>query len=269
MIYPHQLADIESENRNSLQALVWATKASQEKFSLILARCNYTSLREQMVQKLRSQLLESCSLSFLEIVLDQSVNRLFTTLKAQLGDQQPPALMVFGLESLSNLEQVLTAANQVREEFGKNFHFPLVLWVTDEVMRRIIRLAPDFYSWATSVEFAISTDELIGLIKYSADQVFAKVLEVGAGLFLDNRALNLGIGSPLRAELEAARQELLARGVSLEPQLEASLEFVLARAADDSMEESREHYERSLELWQQFLLAAGEQGSAFGKGEGE
>ncbi|NEO98434.1 MAG: hypothetical protein F6K58_07115 [Symploca sp. SIO2E9] len=268
MMYPQQLADIEYENRNSLQALIWATKASQEKFSLILARCNYTSLREQMVQKLRSQLLENSSLSFSEIVLDHSVNQLFTTLKAQLGDEQPPALMVFGLESLTNLEKVLTAANQVREEFGKNFHFPLVFWVTDQVMRRIIRIAPDFYSWATSVEFTTANDELTDLIEQSADRVFAKVLEVGAGLFLDNRAFNLGIGSPLLAELEAARQELLARGVSLEPQLEASLEFVLARAANGSLEESREHYERSLELWQQLLLSAGERERGRG-GEGE
>jgi tetratricopeptide (TPR) repeat protein len=39
--------------------------------------------------------------------------------------------------------------------------------------------------------------------------------------------------------------------VNLDPELEASLEFVLGRAADGSLEQSRQHYERSLALWQQ------------------
>ncbi|NET05063.1 MAG: hypothetical protein F6K16_10120 [Symploca sp. SIO2B6] len=238
-------------NENTLQALSWALKASQGRFSLILARCNYASLRRQMVQQLQSQLLEGASLVLTEITLHKSVKKLFATLKNQLGQKQPQALMVFGLESLSNLEQVLTAANQVREEFGKHFHFPLVLWVTDEVMRRLIRLAPDFYSWATSVEFAITTDDLIKFIEQTADAVVAKVLDAGAGIFLDNTALNLEIGSPLRTELESARQELITRGARLNRKQEASLEFIIGRELDNLQQDARQHYERSLALWQQ------------------
>ncbi len=37
--------------------------------------------------------------------------------------------MVFGLESVGNLDELWSATNQVREEFRKNFPFPLVLWV--------------------------------------------------------------------------------------------------------------------------------------------
>ncbi|NET51847.1 MAG: sugar-binding protein, partial [Merismopedia sp. SIO2A8] len=236
-------------NENTLQALSWALKASQGRFSLILARCNYASLRRQMVQQLQSQLLEGASLVLTEITLHKSVKKLFATLKNQLGQKQPQALMVFGLESLSNLEQVLTAANQVREEFGKHFHFPLVLWVTDEVMRRLIRLAPDFYSWATSVEFAITTDDLIKFIEQTADAVVAKVLDAGAGIFLDNTALNLEIGSPLRTELESARQELITRGARLNRKQEASLEFIIGRELDNLQQDARQHYERSLALW--------------------
>ncbi|MDJ0516301.1 MAG: WD40 repeat domain-containing protein [Trichodesmium sp. MO_231.B1] len=41
------------------------------------------------------------------------------------------------------------------------------------------------------------------------------------------------------------------REISLRPELEASLEFVLGRTADNSTELALEHYQRSLELWKQ------------------
>ncbi|MEO0971215.1 MAG: sugar-binding protein, partial [Cyanobacteria bacterium J06639_18] len=70
----------------------------------------------------------------------------------------------------------------------------------------------------------------------------------GAGRFLDNGALNLGIGSPRRIELELARTELQDRGLRLQPELEAGLEFVLGRDVGNTLETCRQHYERSLLL---------------------
>ena len=238
--------DVATHNQNSLRTLFRAITRSQGAFSLILARCNHSALREQVVQ----QLQEKCTVQIRELVLEQSVKTLYSTIEAKLGQEQPPALMVFGIETVSAVEQVLTSTNRVREEF-RNFAFPLVLWVNDEVLQKLIRLAPDFYSWATSVEFAIATDQLIQFIQETTDQVFAKILDAGASLFLDNVALNLGVGSPRRAELESARQELQSRGVNLDPELEASLEFVLGRDTSGSLEESRQHYQRSLDFWQQ------------------
>ena len=232
-------------NEDSLNTLNRGITRCEGSFSLILARCNYASLRERMVQQLRQQ----CTIQIQELFLDRSDKTLYTTIEAKLGQEQPSGLMVFGLESVNALEQVLAATNRVREEF-RNFTFPLVLWVTDEVLQKLIRLAPDFHSWATMVEFAIATDELIQFIQQTTDELFAKVLDAGASLFLDNAALNLGIGSPRRVELESARRELQNQGVNLDPALEASLEFVLGRDADDSLDETRQHYERSLDFWQ-------------------
>lgn len=237
--------DVATHNQNSLKTLFRAMTRFQGAFSLILARCNHSALREQVVQ----QLQEKCTVQIRELVLEQSIKTLYSTIEAKLGQEQPSALMVFGLETVSALEQVLTSTNRVREEF-RNFAFPLVLWVNDEVLQKLIRLAPDFYSWATTVEFAIATDQLIQFIQETTDLVFAKVLDADASLFLDNVALNLGVGSPRRAELESARQELQSRGVNLDPELEASLEFVLGRDTSGSLEESRQHYQRSLDFWQ-------------------
>ncbi|MEH2026093.1 nSTAND1 domain-containing NTPase [Nostoc sp.] len=235
------------DNENSLEELAWAIATSQKEFSLILALCNAANLRKRLVQSLQA----SSDLEIREIVLDKSIKTFFQTIQDSLGLEHPQVLVVSGLEAVTKLEQVLSAANQVREELRKNFHFPLVLWVTDEVLHKLIRLAPDLHSWSTTVEFAIATDDLIDFIQQTANEVFEKVLAAGAGRYLDNTALNLQIGSPRRVELESAWHDLQNRRLSLNPELEASLEFMLGRATSSSLEVSGQHYERSLILFSQ------------------
>jgi WD40 repeat protein/AAA+ ATPase superfamily predicted ATPase len=239
------MSEFHDRNRESVHSLIRAITQSQDGFSLILARCNYASLREQIVQQLHQQ----CPVPIRELVLEQSVKTLYSTIEAELDRARPSTLMVFGLESVEALEQVLKAANHVREEF-RNFAFPLVLWVTDEVLQTLIRQSSDFYGWATTVDFAIAPDALIHYIRQTTDSVFERVLDAGSSIFLDNARLELGVGSPHRIELESARQELQDRGINLEPELDASVEFVLGRDAGDSLERSRLHYERSLAYWQ-------------------
>ena len=245
MVNRHHSEDVLKYNENYLQELIWAIATSQEEFSLILALCNGASLRRRLVQNLQA----SSDLKIREIVLDKSIKTFFQTIQNLLGSEHPQALVVSGLESVSKLEQVLSGANQVREEFRKNFHFPLVLWVTDDVLHKLMRLAPDLYSWSTIVEFAIATDDLIDFIQETADEVFEKVLAAGAGRYLESTALNLQVGSPRRVELESAWHDLQNRRLSLNPELEASLEFMLGRANSNSLELSGQYYERSLALF--------------------
>lgn len=131
-----------------------AITISQGDFSLILARCNCTELREVILQQLREQ----CPLAIQELALDCSTRTLYTTITEQLDGEQPNALMVSCLESVNALDQLLIATNHAREEFRK-LAFPMVLWVTDEVWQKLIRLVPDFENWATSVEFTQAADE--------------------------------------------------------------------------------------------------------------
>lgn len=148
MTNPHQPEDVAAYNESSLKALVRAIRLSEGQFRLILVRCNYAALQECMVQRLR----ELSPVKIREIVLPKSsVKSLYTTIRAELGDELPQALMVFGLESVSDLNTVLTSSNYVREEFSKNFLFPVMLWGNDEVLQKFIRLAPDLESLATTV----------------------------------------------------------------------------------------------------------------------
>ncbi|MGL5083238.1 MAG: hypothetical protein ACRC8A_17280 [Microcoleaceae cyanobacterium] len=141
-------------NRGSLRTLSRSITYSKGQFCLILARCNALCMRQQILHQLQRQ----CPVHLHELVLDQSTETLYTTICRELQSQQPEALIVTGLESVKDLSRLLTATNCVREEFCK-FPFPIVLWVTDDVMKQLIRVVPDFFGWAsTGIEF-VNYDE--------------------------------------------------------------------------------------------------------------
>lgn len=222
------------DNEHSLQTLVRTITLSQEAFSLILLRCNYADLRQRMVERLR----QLSPVHIREITLPASVKTLYTNIREQLGDEQPPALMIFGLESVKDIDTVLTSANQVREEFRKNFPFPILLWVNDQVLQKFIRLATDLENWATIIEFENPTDELVNFLQQKTDGIFAG---------------NITPNSQMCRELETARQDLQNRGEVLEAALQASLEFLLGLNdyLHDQIDSALSHYQQSLGFWRQ------------------
>jgi len=250
-----RLDDAEAQNQQSLKKLKRAIAFSQGRFSLILVRCNYTHLREQILEELLSPDAEvhgSTPRRIQTLVLPKSAKTLYSTIQAE-SSQQPEALMVLGLESVTALDDLLICANQVRDEFRRGFPFPLVLWVNDQVLKKLVKLARDFHSWAgVPIKFAIATAQLIEFLQQASDQLFTKVLEVGADRFVDNAALNLGMGAAKRFELESALKELQNRDRNL-PALEASQQFILGRDAyaNNQMEQAQQLYEQSLTFWQQ------------------
>ncbi|MCC5652234.1 hypothetical protein LC609_20900 [Nostoc sp. XA013] len=255
-----QLDFYTKENQHTLQRLIRAIALSEGQFALILVRCNYRQLREQTLENIRSI---SKDINIREIVLNPSITSLHSTIVSELSldnpavltDTLPSAVMVFGIESIIDLENLLTGINQARDIYAATFPFPVVLWLQDEVASLLSRLAPDFKSWAaTTIKFEMAKSDLIALIHQEAESLFAKVLEAGAETFLSNASLDLDPKSQHRHEIESARNDLLRlHGVQLTPGLEASLEFVLGRDkyANDQINGALVNYQRSLALWQQ------------------
>lgn len=256
MSEPNEIEDVAAANEESLQTLVRAISLSQGEFSLILVRCNYGELRERILPRLRELSVSidgDTPLQIRELVLDKSVKTLYTTIQKALQNEQPNALIIFGLESVNAIDKLIVASNQVREEFRKIFPFPIVLWLNDETLQKFIRLAPDFDSWTTTIEFTIATSELIDTLHKNADSAFTSILNAGAGKFLDNAVLNIALFSGLRAELASALRDLQSRGEALDPELEANLQFLQGREAQakEEMAKARQHYQQSLAFWQQ------------------
>ncbi|NET61694.1 MAG: tetratricopeptide repeat protein [Symploca sp. SIO2E6] len=233
------------DNEKSLEELVWAITIAPGRFSLIFARCNYISLREQQVQHLH----KNCSVPIREITLQPSANKLYSQIQAELGEEKPSAVMVLGLESVKepNIDDLLSSMNQVREEFRKNCPFPLVLWVNDEIVRKLLRQAPDLESWGKYTVFVRSTDNLLKFLQQKSDHLFDKVLDTGAECFLSNEEI---LGPHSYQELYAASRDLTKSAQQLPPDLEACLQFAQGRARD-CLDDAIRDYQQSLWFWQQ------------------
>ncbi len=147
----------EAENDRSFNTLARAIELSRGEFSLIIVCCNVSEKREEIKQKLT----ELLSIKLEELSLEKTATTLLSTILSKLETKQPEALFVSGLESVENLGELLKAANIVRNQFREKLPFPLILWVGEEVKQKLIKLAPDFYSWAAvTIKFRFKRSRL-------------------------------------------------------------------------------------------------------------
>lgn len=253
MVEPHQTAtDVTPNNELALRSLARAIRLSAGQFSIVLARCNYTVLRSQMMQRLPELLQDEYSQIYQFVVPENAVS-LYTTIQLQLGHEQPAALIVFGLESVESLDDLLSTTNQIRDEFRKQLPLPMVLWVNDEILHKLVRLAPDFASWAaTPIKFEMGTQELLQFLQQQTDSLFAKVLDTTA-VPSSGRISTLGQVQERSYELYYAIRELQGRGITVAAELDASLEFVfgLDDYVSDAIDSALKHFLASLQYWQQ------------------
>jgi DNA-binding Lrp family transcriptional regulator/tetratricopeptide (TPR) repeat protein len=232
-------------NQRTIAELVRTMNLSQHHFSIILVHCNYRFLQQRILQEFQNRCF--CDLMF--ITLDQQITTLHSEIQYQLREQIPQAVMILGIDEIDNLDQVLSSSNHIREEFRNSFPFPLLLWVTDIVLRKLIQLAPDLESWTTTFDFEASTDELLRIVKDSTEHIYAKALDAGAHGFVPQSLL---LDSNLHFEVESAFQELLQRQTLLPLELEARMKFVFGLSAYNKrdMQDSRTYFEQSLKFWQ-------------------
>ncbi|MEH2205278.1 MAG: ribosome assembly protein 4, partial [Nostoc sp.] len=235
----HVNSDVYDElHLRTLKQLAWAIESSVGQFKLILARCNYGSLRDRLISRLR----EICQVEVRVLAVQQSNRTLYTAIQEEFSAEIPACVMVVGLESVQNLSVMLTSANQVREEFRKNFAFPLVLWIDDEIYKQLIQLAPDLESWATTRNFAISTQQLVDFIIETANQWFSNNLKFSVDVYLK-----------LENELEAAQRDLIKKPDVYNLQIQANLESLLGfvKQINNQKDSALQHYHKALKLWQQ------------------
>ncbi|WP_341531486.1 WD40 repeat domain-containing protein (plasmid) [Nostoc sp. UHCC 0302] len=219
------------DNERSLQQLAWTLQASVGQFKLIWARCNYSDLRTRLIARLS----EICKIKIQILQLKESEKTLFTAIRSEL-QPDTQALMIVGWESLQDLPQMLTSANQVREEFRKNLSIPVVVWISEEIHHTIMEIAPDLESWGTSRSFAIAPDDLTQFIKQLADEYF------GGSLSINDYSI-------LELELEAAQRELRSNDQETEANLASVLGFV--KQTNKKIDEALEYYQKARAIWQQ------------------
>jgi len=255
-------------NQRSLKRLMRSLTLSERQFSLILVCCNYQCLQHTMMMEVRK--LSSTKIQ--EIVLPKTVKTLYTTIDRELENfPNPLAIMIFDLEKVEAIQELLISTNQVRDEFRKKFFFPLVLWITDELLAKLIRLAPDFKSWAAAtIKFELATSDLIHLLRLEIEEYW---IDDSANeqqqliTSLNNRTSKFLLPSfpeqsnynslkrlskNKRQEIDFAFNDLKGRDQNLEPILKAKIEFIIGRDNyyNHNIDSALENYQESLNLWQ-------------------
>ncbi|MBD2481481.1 AAA family ATPase [Planktothrix sp. FACHB-1365] len=255
---------VASVNQQGLHRLLRSVSLSQGQFSLVLVRCNSSQLRQQVLQAVQADSEIAIEL----LILSAQTSTLYTTLSQYVQTHSPSALMILGLETVENLDALLSSTNQVRDEFRKQFNFPLILWITDDIATQLIRLAPDFKSWAAAtIKFQLTTAELLDYLKLQANTFFTLAeLKIKAWKPETQQAFqssvsrsypsDFAINSNRRRELELHWQDLQNRGYELDPALEAFRQFIFAQDGDanDHSEKARQHYQQSLAFLQHECL---------------
>src|SRR4028118_2235215 len=234
MVNSNLAEDIAAENERSLSTLVRTITRFQGKFSLTIVRCNYASLRSEMLEKLR----DISTVEYQELALEPATKTLYQTILNAVQEQPPKALIIVGIESVVALDDLLAGANRARDQFKQDFAFPLILWVTDSVLSKFSRPANDLKSWAPPpIQFTMPPDDLMNLLWQKAEQAFANV----ENFKLDD------------CKIESLRNDLSSLGETLNPELQASWLFIggLVAFHKSQIDLALEHYEESLTFWKQ------------------
>ncbi|MCT7952953.1 hypothetical protein NG798_24450 [Ancylothrix sp. C2] len=226
--------NLSTENQRSLKTLGRTLTMSQGNFSLIFIRCNYSSLRE----KVRNLLEQQLAIKVKDIFLPTSTKSLYDSLVNAIQEDSPQALIVFGLEAVVSLNDVLTAANRSRDRFRRDFPFPVVIWVTDGVLSKLGRLANDLNTWAgPPIHFEVSPEDLREFLLQKAEQAF-------------NGETNFKLAG---CEIEAIEKDLPLLGEHLDPELQACWEIIRGTIEfqNKHIDAALKHYQKSLTVWQQ------------------
>ena len=234
------------QNKPSINAILRLLERSQENFSITIIQCNYKHLREEFI----SWINELSSVEMQTLPLDSSTKSLYKDINKRLEESIPKALLVYEFEDLKNVEDVLLATNNVREEFRKKFQFPIMLWANDLIVDLLINLAPDFESWTTKVKIELPNEKLVELLYHSTQHVFSRIFNSFSGGFLSTSILNEPYES---SEIEAAWIDLKKRDTRIDSDLKARIYFVLGISSHvkNELDKARLYYEESLGLWQQ------------------
>ncbi|MEM6840562.1 MAG: hypothetical protein AAF609_27490, partial [Cyanobacteria bacterium P01_C01_bin.120] len=177
-----EFGDNTAHNEAALAELASAIAFGQgaDTITLLLVRCNYVKLRDHMV----TALLEKLQTEDLQgpvhlLPLAAAEHNLYAQIHTVAQEQRPGAVVVVGTETVTALAPLLVEMNKRREDFRRDFPFPLVLWFTDDGYRQLSDHANDFESIAggETIEFRLSGAALSQQLQAAAQRMYEALLQ--------------------------------------------------------------------------------------------
>ncbi len=160
---PEVEEDRELQNENAYDDLVGAIEASDGVLSLLIAVCDDSGLRDQIINRYEAELQSQMRCYRLPIIRGEPSLRQ-TIAQAVQGDEYlaqggRAVFTVTGAEQLFFLklgqerseQEIFFGYLQWTREGLREFPYPIVLWVTNQLLKELSKKAPDFWSWRKGV----------------------------------------------------------------------------------------------------------------------
>ncbi|KPQ38834.1 MAG: WD40 repeat protein [Phormidium sp. OSCR] len=237
-----------SGQQNTLDELRFSLEAAEGQFKLMFVRCNYQSLRSQLLETLQT----TTALQIQTVHIQANACSLFHALYPYRSPHHPAVLSLSGLETANDPDRLLRSANPVREEFRKHFPCPLLLWVNDRLLNQLIRRVPDFESWGITYHFSLSPDQLRQQLRQQSDRLEQKLLQ-GDGPLAQWHPNATLTQERDREELRSALKALQQQRQHLSPELAARVQVLVGRNAYERpripLDTARRHFNSALTYW--------------------
>jgi|694.fasta_scaffold01743_36 tetratricopeptide (TPR) repeat protein len=160
--------EINEDNYDRLMAVI---EASLGMLALLIVSCEQRAFREEIIERYETEL--SPQISCYRVQLDQQEPSLRAALAALVEqnaglDQAQMVVTVMGISELIDIRLKETEEKSPLERFFgylqwtreglRAFPFPIILWVTPAILKRMSLAAPDFWSWRTGVFRFVATE---------------------------------------------------------------------------------------------------------------
>ena len=154
----------EQENQRNFRKLLLSVQASLKQLNLLIAICDHPTYREELIRDYEAQLTAK-GITCLRVQLDRhqtSLKQALLALAAEepaLHEDQPVIVTICGADQMLSVR--LDEEQSAREQFFfslqwtrealRQFQFPIVIWLTEQIVRELTQQAPDFWSWRGGV----------------------------------------------------------------------------------------------------------------------
>jgi tetratricopeptide (TPR) repeat protein len=171
------------DDEEQLNRLTRAIEIS-DKYFLLLAFCNQVPRENELIARLKKRLAGH---KIQVVHFDKPIENLLGELQKKLKNKKFDAVFVTGLRQSipSNMKAkdnaFIANLNVTRDAFAKLLSGPLVLWLPEYAIGKLMNGAPDFFSVRSGIFFFESDEELI------AQQISEEL----AGQYSDQNALRL------------------------------------------------------------------------------
>ena len=160
-----QRDDHKIDNEETYDQLISLIENSQGRLAPIIVSCDDSTLRQRIIMRYETEARQAKIRPY-RIVLGQepSIRAGLEALKQQESHLQQDSKAVFTVTGAELLLRVTIDPQDEQSELDKffgylqwtreglrEFRYPIVLWVTQRILREMSRRAPDFWSWRKAV----------------------------------------------------------------------------------------------------------------------